>query len=318
MTTLNNNNPDYELDPRNTINTTNTSISDPVSRETGTQFNLGVSQTINSIKDMQTTEMKLYTSLDNPNLTTDERNNIINRINQIGETRATLYNSLNNMTSSYQQNMSSSQNTIQQQKFAIDIVENELNEAKVRMKLLEDQKNDKLRLVEINTYYGKRFGAHTEIVKIIIYVCIFMLITIILGKNGILPTNVYITLNGLIIVIGVIAIGKKILDLSNRDNMNFDEYDWYFDKSKAPTDTSGAGATSSQPVDPWASVTPTCIGEMCCDQTKGLKYDNDLKICVFNADTTTATTAAPTSTTATTTTETMTNISNPFLRSSLF
>ena len=152
---------------------------------------------------MQTKEMKLYTDLDNPQLTEAQRTNIIDQINQIGETRSTLYNSLNNMASSYQQNVSTSQSTLQQQVFALDIVENELNEAKVRMKALETQKYNKLRLVEINTYYSKRFSAHKEIVKVVVYVCIFMLITIILGKKEILPRNIYITLNGMIIVIGV-------------------------------------------------------------------------------------------------------------------
>ena len=33
------------------------------------------------------------------------------------------------------------------------------------MNLLEEQKNNKLRLVEINTYYGKQYNAHTYIKK---------------------------------------------------------------------------------------------------------------------------------------------------------
>lgn len=277
-----------DYDKNNISITTMPSIS--ISKQTADQFNMGVSQTINSIKDMQTVQMKLYTSLDNPNLSHDEKENIISRIAQIEETKSTLYNSLNNMASSYQQTVSSSQKTIQQQMFAIDIVENELNEAKRRTKMLEDQKNDKLRLVEINTYYGKRFNAHTEIVKVIIYVCILMLITIILGKKGIIPTNVYITLNGTIIVVGTIIIGKKMIDLSNRDNMNYDEYSWYFNRSAAPSDTSGAGATTSQPVDPWATTTTTCTGSLCCDPNLGLTYDSSKNACVNMTTTTTTTT----------------------------
>jgi hypothetical protein len=190
------------------------------------------------------------------------------------------------MASSYQQNVTTSQNTIQQQMFAIDIVENELNEAKGRAKALENQKYDKLRLVEINTYYGKRFSAHKEIVKVIVYICIFMLITIILGKKEILPRNIYITLNGMIIVIGIIVIGKKMIDLSNRDNMNFDEYDWYFNKEKAPSNTD----TTSTSSDPWASFKTTCVGDMCCNPTQGLIYDSVNKVCVLNTSTTLQTT----------------------------
>ena len=294
-----------------------TTTSPNMTGQTKSQLNLGVDQIISNIKDMQTKEMKLYTDLDNQELTEAQRTNIIDQINQIGETRSTLYNSLNNMASSYQQNVSTSQSTLQQQVFALDIVENELNEAKVRMKALENQKYNKLRLVEINTYYGKRFSAHKEIVKVVVYVCIFMLITIILGKKEILPRNIYITLNGMIIVIGIIVIGKKVIDLSNRDNMNFDEYDWYFDKSQAPADTS---TTSDS--DPWASISTTCIGEACCpnteDSTNLMMYDSVKNVCVLNTDTSLqAAPAEPTTTTTTETTETtepLTNMSK-FLRS---
>lgn len=253
-----------------------------ISSETKAKFNEGIEQIISNIKNMQTNEMKLYVSLDDQNLTQDQRTDIINRIEQIGETRQTLYNSLNNMASSYQQNVTTSQNTISQQMFAIDIVENELNEAKGRMKALEVEKYDKLRLVEINTYYGKRFNAHKEIVKVIVYICIFMLITIILGKKEILPRNIYIVLNGIIIVVGIIVIGKKIIDLSNRDNMNFDEYDWYFNKEKAQSNTSTSTTASG---DPWASIKTTCIGDLCCSPSQGLIYDSVNKVCVLNTST---------------------------------
>jgi hypothetical protein len=293
---------------QNSINT----IQPTISSQTASQLNTSVQQIITNIKQLQTTEMQLYTSLDDQNLDPTKRTNIINQINEIAQTRATLYNSLKNMASSYQQNVSTSQDTIQQQMFALDIVENELNEAKLRTQQLENEKYNKLRLVEINTYYSKRFDAHKEIVKIIVYVCIFMLITIILGKKEILPRNIYIVLNGMIIVIGIIVIGKKIIDLSNRDYMNFDEYDWYFDKSKAPSDTG-----SSDSSNPWAMPTATCVGELCCISNPGMTYDAVQKVCVLNTSTTLDTSQPMTETTTTsteTTTATTESFTNPFLR----
>ena len=218
------------------------------------------------------------------------------------------------MASSYQQNVSTSQNTVQQQMFALDIVENELKEAKIRAQALENEKYNKLRLVEINTYYSKRFGAHKEIVKIIVYVCIFMLITIILGKKDILPKYIYIALSGMIVVIGVIAIGKKLIDLSNRDNMNFDEYDWYFDKSKAPSDTN---TDPSQQTDPWAIPNVACVGQMCCLSTPGLVYDPEQKVCVLDTTSSldTSQTVSTTAPTTTATTESFVN-TNQYLRNS--
>ena len=299
--------------------TANTSVNPNAIMNTGPQINgqsasslaTSVEQMVASIRQLQTTEMQLYTSLDNQNLPADQRTTIINQINGIAQTRSTLYNSLNNMAASYQTNVSNSENTLDKQIFALEIVENELNEAKLRQQELEIDKYNKLRLVEINTYYGKRFAAHKEIVKVVIYVCIFMLIIIILGKKGILPRNIYILLNGSVIVVGIIVIGKKLIDLSNRDNMNFDEYEWYFDKSTAPSDTS-----SSDSSDPWAIPSVTCVGEMCCMSTPGLVYDNVQNVCVLNTNSSLSssqTVSDPTTTTTTTssstapTTESFTN-----------
>lgn len=314
---------DTYTDPESSINSI-MSAQAKISSQSVSSQGMGVNQIISNIKQLQTTEMQLYTSLDDQNLTVDQRTNIINQINEIGQTRSTLYNSLKNMASSYQQNVSTSQNTVQQQMFALDIVENELNEAKVRTQALQNDKYNKLRLVEINTYYSKRFGAHKEIVKVVVYVCILMLIVIILGKKEILPRNIYIALNGIILTVGIIIIGKKIIDLSNRDNMNFDEYDWYFDKSKAPSDTGGSGSATSQPTDPWATTPSECVGEMCCTANPGLIYDSVSKVCVLNTSTTldssatgtttdTTSSTTDTTTTSTDTTESMKNM-NSLLR----
>ena len=45
----------------------------------------GSQQTISSITDLQTLEMKLYASLDNNKLTAEQRSLIIDKINQIAQ-----------------------------------------------------------------------------------------------------------------------------------------------------------------------------------------------------------------------------------------
>ena len=256
----------------------------------------GSNQTISSISDLQTLEMKLYASLDNNKLTAEQRSLIIDKINQIAQTRMTMYQGISNMSSSYQQTLATTNNSLQEQMLAIDIVENELNEAKRRLNLLEAQKNNKLRMVEINTYYGKQSSAYKDIAKNIVYVCILVLIVIILGKKGILPQNIYITLNGIIITIGVIIIGRQVIRLSDRDNINFDEYNWYFNKANAPAPSTILPSSSSS--DPWSMPTIACVGATCCDQTQGFTYDSTQNMCIL---TTTSTNTTSTNTTSTNT-----------------
>ena len=233
-------------------------------------------QILNNIAHLQKQEKQLYDSLDNVNLNPAQKREIINRINQISQTRINMYSGLKDMYSFYQRDVAASGTTLVQQMEAVDILENELNEAKIRLNLLEDEKNNTLRLVQINTYYGKRYNAHSKIMKIIVIMCIPLIILAVLANKGLLPPNLYGFTSGIIIVIGLVVIGLQIIDISNRSNMNWDEYNWYFDKEKAETTTSETTSSSN----PWGSVSFTCIGSACCYE--GSTYDKTNNICVPN------------------------------------
>ena len=220
-------------------------------------------QIIDNIKSLQTTEMKLYDSLESKALNSDQKQQIIDKINQVSQLRINLYANLKDSYSYYQQDVSESRNTMNNQMVSVDVIENELNDSKRRLNLLEAQKNNKIRLVEINTYYGKQYNAHKQIMQIIVLICIPVLILTVLASKGILPPKITSVLTGIIIIIGIYIIGAKIIDLSNRDNLNFDEYNWYFNKDDAPTNSSETNTSS----DPWVSSSLTCVGAECC-------YDN--------------------------------------------
>ena len=173
-----------------------------------------------------------------------------------------------------------------------------MNDSKRRLNLLEADKIDKLRLVEINTYYGKQYDAHKQIMKIVVIICIPVLILTILASKEIIPSRLNVLLSGIIIIIGAFIIGAKVIDLSNRDNMNYDEYNWYFNKDDAPTNSSESSGS-----DPWATPTITCVGAECCYDNS--TYDSVQNICVptavYNANqkaTTTDTTTESTDTTS--------------------
>ena len=230
---------------------------------------------LNNIKTLQTTEMKLYDSLENQQLTYDQKQQIIDQINKTSQMRINMYAILKDSYSNYQSNVSTSRNTLSDQMVAIDVIENELNNSKRRLNYLQEEKSNKLRLVGINTYYGKKYNAHKEIMKTVVYVCIPVLILTILANKGILPGQLNLLLSGVIIIVGSILIGYKIIDLFNRDNMNFDEYNWYFNKNNIDTSlTTNSGSS----YDPWAMIPYTCIGAECCDENN--TYDSSQNMCI--------------------------------------
>jgi hypothetical protein len=237
-------------------------------------------QTLSDIKNLQQIEQELYNSLEtnanNNTLTEDQKNKIINKISEISQMRINLYANLKDTYTFFQKNVSSSRVTLDEQIMALDIVENELNEAKVRLQLIDDAKYNKLRQVEINTYYGKKYNSHTDVMKIIVIMCIPLLIIGILTNMSLIPQRISLALMVLIIVIGVIAIGYKMVDNAKRDNMNYDEYDWGFNENDAPTDNTG------DIIDPWVLPSLECVGPACC--VEGVStYDPHQNKCIPNA-----------------------------------
>ena len=235
-------------------------------------------QVLNDISQLQTQEQALYSSLDDVSLSSDQKQQIINKINEISQMRMNFYASLKDTHSFYQKNVSASKNTLGQSMEAIDILENELNQSKTRLNLLEDQKYNKLRLLEINTYYGKRYHAHSGLMKTIVIVCIPIIILTILANKSIMPPKLYAFLMGIILLIGIMSIGSQLIDIGSRDNMNWDEYYWYFNRDKAPSENIGDLSN------PWENnISLTCIGSACCYE--GSTYDSIQNVCVPDLNT---------------------------------
>lgn len=234
-------------------------------------------QLLNNIAQLQQQEKDLYAALDDVSLSANDRQTIINKINEITQIRINLYSSLRDLYSTYSNNVSSSREISDQSTAAIDILENELNDAKNRINLIKNERYNKLRLVEINTYYGKRYNAHAKIMKIIVFTCIPIILFSILYNKQLLPSSIYTILSTLTFIIGSIYLWNEFVDISNRDNMNWDEYDWYFNKSDAPPQDTASNSDSASS-NPWDITPLTCVGASCC--SANTTYDSTLNQCI--------------------------------------
>jgi len=231
-------------------------------------------QILNDIQSLQQMEQQLFNSLEtNPNLSSSQKQKIVQKMNQISNMRINLYQTLSGINNYYSSALNSSVGTLKEQTVAIAIVESELNKSKKRLELLEAEKNNKIRLVEINDYYGEKYAEHSTLMKIIIFTLIPIIILAILNSNGILPDTIYYILLAIIAFIGLLYFFYRYLSIIFRDNMNYQEYDWDFNLSNAPK-----GSSSSS--DPWATnKSPgTCIGQACC--SNGQTWDANLNQCV--------------------------------------
>ena len=231
-------------------------------------------QILTDIQSLQQMEQQLFNSLEtNTTLSPQQQQQIVEKMNQLSNMRINLYQTLSGVNSFFQNSLSSSVGTLQEQTVAIGIVENELNNAKKNLELLESEKNNKIRLVEINDYYGEKYSEHSQLMKIIIYTLVPVIILALLNNKGILPNTIYYILLIIVALIGAYFFWIRIASIIMRDNMNYQEYNWYFDPNAAPSGTASS-------TDPWLSnnMPGSCIGRECCSD--GQIWDSTLNQCV--------------------------------------
>ena len=233
---------------------------------------------LNDISNLQQIESDMLTNLENDgSMTSDQQEKIISKVNNISKMRVNLYKTLDEMNSYYMDALDSSRGTLKEQTQAITIVESELKNSKERLKTLETEKNQKVRLAQINEYYSDKYSEHSRLMKITIAILVPILILAILNQKGILPDFIYYGLIVLISTIGTYFFAKVAFSIFYRDNMNYQAYDWGFDASNAPTGSSTQEDTDS---DPWESTQITgygCVGDDCCGD--GTFFDSSNNIC---------------------------------------
>jgi hypothetical protein len=235
-------------------------------------------QILNDIQSLQDIEQQLFNSLEeNQNLTSDQQKQLIKKINDISNMRINLYETLESMNNYFANSLTNSRNSLAEQTTAIGIVETELNKSKFKLRDLEEDKNNKIRLIEINSYFGEKYAEHSNLMKIIVWVLVPILILAILNRNGFIPNTFYYILVVIITIIGSIYFWKTLYSIFYRDPMNYQEYNWNFNPNKAPK-----GNSESTISNPWTGPSisfneGTCIGNACC--TKGMTWDSSLNQC---------------------------------------
>jgi hypothetical protein len=233
-------------------------------------------QILADIQSLQQMEQQLFNNLEtNTTLTPQQQQQIIEKMNQLSNMRINLYKTLSGVNSFFQNALSSSVGTLEDQTAAISIVENELNQSKKRLEALEAEKNNKIRLVEINNYYSDKYAEHSQLMKIIVLTLLPIIILAFIHNKGFLPKTIYFILLIIIGGIGSYYFWIKYVSIVMRDNMNYQEYNWTFDPNSVST--SSSTTTTS---DPWTvpSLPGTCIGENCCSD--GQTWDSTLNQCI--------------------------------------
>jgi hypothetical protein len=235
-------------------------------------------QILADIERLQTIEKELFANLETtPALTVDQQNKIIDRINSISEMRIDLYQTIGGMNQFYKTSLENSEDTLNEQKVAIGIIEKELNDSKQKIDELKNAKIGKLRAIELNSYYSDAYEEKTQLMKVLFYTLLPIVVISFLYKKGILPGFVFNSLVLLIVFIGAFYSLQYLTSIFMRDNMNYQEYDWFFNKNNAPK----ANPSDGSETDPWAlGSAGLCVSDSCCNEAEGLVYDSATNRCI--------------------------------------
>lgn len=235
---------------------------------------------LKSIDDLKRMEEELYRQLQTSGANEDDvqkQQELIARIENVSAIRKDLLNSLTDRYIDIQDNVISSRNDLVQQTAMVGIVQDELDKANANIDAISTERNNKLRMVELNTYERERYKSYMEIMKIACLNAVIIVIILILGRKKIIPSpDLVFMAVGIIIAISAIIILTKYFDIRKRDNLYFQKYNFPFDPSKIGHPNTNSGPSRGNVG--VASATSVCANEDCC--SSGLTFNSAIGKCV--------------------------------------
>lgn len=149
---------------------------------------------------------------------------IINEINNLSTIRILLLKTLNNDYHNLIVDVSNREQEVKDQLNVSKLLEKQITKSKNKYNKLINDKNNKMRLVEINTYYSDKYKDYLLITKIIIiFSAIFVILGIISNKE-LLSESIIIPIISILVVILILIIFYIYAGITTKNNMNYKQY----------------------------------------------------------------------------------------------
>lgn len=214
------------------------------------EFEKNLQTQLESIKKIQDQQTDLYSKLEVLGASKDisdkevqgKITDIFKQIETLNNVKNTIFKSLLTSYELNQSQLNASRYAYADSITALKIIEENLSN---KQKILNDAlaiRDNSERMVNVNTYYTRRFEEHSIVLKYVILFCGIIIIAIFLMKIGIINN----TISSIIIIaslsVGAIVIGGKVWDLSRRSNIDYDQYRFKFNPGDAQPDTKNAAS----------------------------------------------------------------------------
>ena len=128
-------------------------------------------QAVTTIKQIEQEIRNLYTSLEEMSVTTNpdlnKQNKILTKIENLQTLKSSLYENLSNSYAATQSSVVESRNALVNETAVAGVIHNELKNANNSLQALQYERNNKIRMAEINDYYSSKYETQTKIMKTI-------------------------------------------------------------------------------------------------------------------------------------------------------
>ena len=142
-------------------------------------------------------------------------------------------------------------------------------------------------MAEIDDFFSRKYNAYTKILQFLILLMVPVIIVVVLKRNQTISSQTTNVLLAIIIIIGLFYIGGSLLDLSRRNNMAFQEYDFPLnvrgssEKGVVEYDLEQLGFLKDKAEGEFdslsGSLTGECVGAECC--AKDMVFNTKKSIC---------------------------------------
>jgi hypothetical protein len=205
-------------------------------------FTRNLNEQFDNIANLQNVQKKLFTDLEklagSPDITLPtiqtQISDKFDQIDNLTKLRTNIFETIKANYGIIQSDYNIQRKSYAQQLVALNIIENDLNNTSSQLKKSLTIRDNAERMVGVNNYYTRRYEAHANIMKNIIFYCGIIILVIFLMRMGVVTDEIASLVITISLCFGIIVIGKKVYDLSRRNNIDYDKYNFPFDRGNIP------------------------------------------------------------------------------------
>ena len=248
---------------------------------------------LSEIQNLQAAEKKLHTELAKlpPNSNFERQKLLIVQIDNINAQKVDLFKNLHALQTVMEHDFNTGTDDLRAKTELATIVDQQLAATRARMQRTRNENINNLRMTEINNYYSGKYSLYLKIFRYIIYTCVFLILITLLRQRYIIPASASNVLAMIVIAIGGFFVVTASLDLSARNNLVINEYDFTFDPHSETNPQHHPGGKNDLGIGGrWLDelekykkqikllAEGDCLGPDCC-KAPGLSFDKETLAC---------------------------------------